>query len=65
MNFRSQSGRVDCGATHGGIINLEGNEGEVLRLRALGTDLGIEIRVDDAKTGIVIKTRDGMYRQAI
>ena len=49
---------------HHAIINLEGDE-EVLHVRALGRALGIEIRVDDARTGIVIKTRDGMYRQAI
>ena len=50
---------------HHAIINFEGGDEEVLHVRALGRALGIEIRVDDARTGIVIKTRDGMYRQAI
>jgi len=47
------------------ILNLEGGDEEVLHLHAFGEDTGIEIRVDDAKTGVVIKTRDGMHRQAI
>ena len=47
------------------IVDLEGGDEEVLHLHAFGEDTGIEIRVDDAKIGIVIKTRDGMYRQAI
>jgi hypothetical protein len=37
----------------------------VLHLRAFGKDLGIEIRIDDAKTGVVITTRDWMFKQAI
>ena len=47
------------------IVDLDGSDEEVLHLQAFGKDIGIEIRVDDAKTGIVIKTRDGMYRQAL
>ena len=47
------------------ILNLEGGDEEVLHLQAFGKDLDIEIRIDDAKTGIVIKTRDGRYRQAL
>lgn len=50
---------------HYAIVNLEGGSDEVLHIHALGKDTGIEIRVDEAQTGIVIKTRDGMYRQAI
>jgi len=46
-------------------INLEGGDEEVLHVRAFKKDLGIEIRIDEAKTGVVITTRDGMYRQAI
>ncbi len=50
---------------HHAILNLEGGPDEVLHLRALGKDLKIEMRIDEAKTGIVITTRDGMFRQAI
>ena len=50
---------------HHAIINLEGGDDEVLHIRAFKKNLGIEIRVDDSKTGVVIHTRDGMYRQAI
>ena len=50
---------------HHAIINLEGGDDEVLHVRALGKDTGIEIRVDEAKTGVVIVTRDGLYRQTI
>ena len=50
---------------HHAIINLEGGDEEVLHVRAFGRNLDIEIRIDDAKTGIVIHTRDGLYRQAI
>jgi len=46
-------------------VNLEGGDEEVLHVRAFKKDLGIEIRIAEAKTGVVIKTRDGMYRQAI
>lgn len=47
------------------ICDLEGGDEEVLHLYALGKDIGIAIRVDVVKTGVVIMTRDGMYRQAI
>lgn len=50
---------------HHAILNLEGGDDEVLHIRAFGKDLGIEIRIDEAKTGIVIRTQDGMHRQAI
>ena len=50
---------------HHAILNLEGGDEEVLHLRAFGKDLKIEIRVDESKTGVVITTRDGMYRQEI
>jgi hypothetical protein len=47
------------------ICDLEGGDEEVLHLYAFGKDLGITIRVDVAQTGVVIMTRNGMYRQAI
>jgi len=47
------------------ILNLEGGDKEALHIWALGKDLGIEIRIDETKTGVVIYTQDGMYRQAI
>jgi len=50
---------------HHAILNLEGGDDEVLHIRAFGKDLGIEIRVDDSKTGIIITTKLGMHRQAI
>jgi len=50
---------------HHAICNLEGGPDEVLHVRAFKKDLGIEIRIDETQTGVVIKTRDGMYRQAI
>lgn len=50
---------------HHAILNLEGGDDEVLHLQAFKKDLGIEIRVDDAKTGVVITTPSGMHRQAI
>lgn len=50
---------------HHAILNLEGGDDEVLHIRAFGKELGIEIRVDDAKTGVVIATKLGMTRQAI
>ncbi len=50
---------------HHAILNLEGGSEEVVHIRAFGKDMKIEIRVDDAKTGVVITTRDGMFRQAI
>ena len=50
---------------HHAILNLEGGDDEVLHIRAFGKDLGIEIRIDDTKTGVVISTKRGMTRQAI
>ena len=50
---------------HHAILNLEGGDEEVLHLWAFGKDLKIEIRVDEAKTGVVIATRKGMFGQAI
>lgn len=50
---------------HHAILNLEGGEEEVLHLQAFGKDLGIEIRVDDTKAGVVIITEDGYYQQPI
>ena len=50
---------------HHAILNLEGGDEEVLHLRAFGKDMKIEIRIDESKTGVVIKTPDGMYRQEI
>jgi len=50
---------------HHAILNLEGGDEEVLHVRAFGKDLGINIRIDEAKTGVVIQTLDGMYRQVI
>lgn len=47
------------------IVDLEGNENEVLYIQALGKDLGISIRLDDSKTGVVISTKDGVYRSKI
>lgn len=47
------------------IVDLEGNENEVLYIRALGKDVGISIRLDASKTGVVISTKDGMHRQEI
>lgn len=50
---------------HQAILNLEGGDHEVVHLHALGVDLGISFRVDDAKTGVVICTKLGMIRQEI
>lgn len=50
---------------HHAILNLEGGPDEVLHIRAFGKDLGIEIRIDDSKTGVVIFTKLGMTWQAI
>lgn len=50
---------------HHAIVNLEGGDEEVLHLRAFKKDLKIEIRVDEAKTGVVIVTPDGVRRWAI
>ena len=50
---------------HHAILNLEGGDDEVLHIWAFGKDLGIEIRIDEAKTGVVISAKDGMHRQAI
>lgn len=50
---------------HHAILNLEGGDDEVLHVRAFGKDIGIEIRIDDSKTGIVISTLGGIYRQVI
>jgi len=47
------------------IVDLEGGDDEVLHLKAFGKDLGIEIRLDDAQTGVVICTKLGMWRQTI
>lgn len=46
-------------------IDLEGNEKEVLYVWALGKDVGIAIRLDDRKSGVVISTKGGMHRQEI
>ncbi|MCK5308316.1 MAG: hypothetical protein KAJ73_06865 [Zetaproteobacteria bacterium] len=50
---------------HHAILNLEGGDEEVLHIRALGKNTGIEIRIDDSKTGVVISTKLGMTRQVI
>lgn len=50
---------------HHAIINLEGGPNEVLHVRAFGKDLGIEVRIDDAQTGVVILTPSGMHRERI
>lgn len=47
------------------IVDLEGNENEVLYIRALGKDLGIKIQLDAKKSSIVVTTKEGMYRQEI
>lgn len=47
------------------IVDLEGWDKEVLHVRALGKDVGISIRLDAGKTGVVISTKDGMHRQEI
>lgn len=65
MNFKSRSGSISSGVRRYGIIDLEGGGEEVLHLHAFGEDLGIEIRLDDAKTGIVIITKSGMWRQPL
>ena len=50
---------------HQAILNLEGSDNEILYLYALGKDLGISIKVDEPRTGVVIFTKLGMVRQSI
>lgn len=50
---------------HHATVNLEGGDEEVLHIRALGKATGIDIRIDDSKTGVVITTRLGMTRQVL
>lgn len=50
---------------HQAILVLEGGDGEAIHIYAMGKDLGISIQVDDSKTGVVIKTKRGVFREGI
>jgi len=48
---------------HEAILNLEGGPEEVLHIRAFKKDLGIAVRIDEKHTGVVITTKQGVWRQ--
>jgi len=47
------------------VVDLEGDDGEVLHLRAFGKDIGISIRLNDPKTAVIIETASGLHRQEL